>query len=212
MDRRSPRIARACLRSLALQLTAPNNNRPPSIFTDVPGRVDKLLLQLAHTLRHPDDAPYASPTRLPGKTHKVVGDPEKQVRQGTHRIRPPRLDPASLQDGVDLDSERRSPAGPNSRQAPPAWGPIADNLRTRFNEWLGNRHYVNTGRSRDSPANIQCTDFGRHAADSQTTFQQERVESESAMSTQHVPPNAHGRGTAEDYALHHSLGVGKYAD
>ena len=57
-----PEIAEQLLRVLARRLRRTNNNLADLIFTDVPGRVAKLLLQLAQRFGTQDDGACASPT------------------------------------------------------------------------------------------------------------------------------------------------------
>jgi CRP/FNR family transcriptional regulator, cyclic AMP receptor protein len=57
-----PEIAEQLLRVLARRLRRTNNHLADLIFTDVPGRVAKQLLQLAQRFAHRKTAPYASPT------------------------------------------------------------------------------------------------------------------------------------------------------
>jgi len=57
-----PEIAEQLLRVLARRLRRTNNNLADLIFTDVPGRVAKLLLQLGDASAPTTTAPYASTT------------------------------------------------------------------------------------------------------------------------------------------------------
>lgn len=98
-----PEIAEQLLRVLARRLRRTNNNLADLIFTDVPGRVAKQLLQLAQRFGTqegggaPRDArPDAGRDRPAGRC--VPRDRE----QGPGRFRAPRLDPPGGQERPDL--------------------------------------------------------------------------------------------------------------
>ena len=98
-----PEIAEQLLRVLARRLRRTNNNLADLIFTDVPGRVAKLLARAGATLRHPRRRrPARHPRADPGRDRTVGRGVPRNGQQGTRRVRPPRLDPRRCQDGVDL--------------------------------------------------------------------------------------------------------------
>ena len=98
-----PEIAEQLLRVLARRLRRTNNNLADLIFTDVPGRVAKLLLQLAQRFGTQDDGALRVTHELTQEEiAQLVGASRADGQQGTRRIRSPRLDPPRCQDGVDL--------------------------------------------------------------------------------------------------------------
>ena len=120
-----PEIAEQLLRVLARRLRRTNNNLADLIFTDVPGRVAKLLLQLAQRFGIQDDGALRV-------THELTQEEIAQL-VGASRETVTRRSPSSSTAAGSASTPRRcgsailtaSPAGRNSRRAAPTVpGPV----------------------------------------------------------------------------------------
>ncbi|GFG62447.1 putative Crp/Fnr-family transriptional regulator [Mycolicibacterium murale] len=101
-----PEIAEQLLRVLARRLRRTNNNLADLIFTDVPGRVAKQLLQLAQRFGTQEGgaARHARPDA--GGDRPARRRLPRDGEQGSGRFRPPRLDPPRGQERADQRLER----------------------------------------------------------------------------------------------------------
>ena len=96
-----PEVAMHMLRRLAQRLRRINDIKADLVFTDVPGRVAKALLDLASAVRHPAGGRHPGQSRPdPGGAgparRRLPGDRQ----QGAGRLRRPRLGPAVGQVGA----------------------------------------------------------------------------------------------------------------
>ena len=91
-DRRE--ISEQLLRVLARRLRRTNNKLAGLIFTDVPGRVAKQLLQLAQRFdTHVGGALRVTHNLTQEDIARLVGASRGTRQQGARRFRPPRMDP-----------------------------------------------------------------------------------------------------------------------
>ena len=105
-----PEIAEQLLRVLARRLRRTNNNLADLIFTDVPGRVAKQLLQLAQRFGTQEGGALRVTHDLTQEEiAQLVGASRGDRQQGARRFRPPRLDSVGGQERADL---RLRAAGP----------------------------------------------------------------------------------------------------
>ena len=127
-----PEIAEQLLRVLARRLRRTNNNLADLIFTDVPGRVAKQLLQLAQRIRHPGGRRAAGDARPhPGGDRSAGRRVARDRQQGARRFRPPRLDPLARQGRADL--RLRTPRAPRALTGiHPEFVPLGCSLVTRI--------------------------------------------------------------------------------
>ena len=122
-----PEIAEQLLRVLARRLRRTNNMLADLIFTDVPGRVAKSLLQLARQFGSQESGLLRVTHDLTQEEiAQLVGASPGDGQQGARRLRPPWLAAAGRQERADpgagaartpgalRGSGRRAPAGPAS--------------------------------------------------------------------------------------------------
>jgi len=115
-----PEIAEQLLRVLARRLRRTNNNLADLIFTDVPGRVAKLLLELAQRFGTQDDGALRVTHELTQEEiAQLSGRPEKRSTKHSPNS-PTAAGSASITRRCGSATRNASPAGRNSRRAAPA--------------------------------------------------------------------------------------------
>ena len=108
-----PEIAEQLLRVLARRLRRTNNMLADLIFTDVPGRVAKALLQLARQFGSQESGLLRVTHDLTQEEiAQLVGASPRDREQGTGRLRPPRLAAAGGQERADPGARAPGPPGP----------------------------------------------------------------------------------------------------
>ena len=111
-----PEIAEQLLRVLARRLRRTNNMLADLIFTDVPGRVAKSLLQLARQFGSQESGPAAGhPRPDPGGDRAAGRGQPGDGEQGARRLRAPRLAAAGGQERAHPGAGAAGPPGPLSR-------------------------------------------------------------------------------------------------
>ena len=128
-----PEIAEQLLRVLARRLRRTNNMLADLIFTDVPGRVAKALLQLARQFGSQESGLLRVTHDLTQEEiAQLVGASPGDGEQGAGRLRPPRLAAAGGQERADPGA--RAPGPPGPVRAPPD------------NNWYGRTRMCHPGR------------------------------------------------------------------
>ena len=112
-----PEIAEQLLRVLARRLRRTNNMLADLIFTDVPGRVAKSLLQLARQFGSQESGPAAGhPRPDPGGDRAAGRGQPGDGEQGARRLRAPRLAAPGGQERAHPGAGAAGPPGPLSRR------------------------------------------------------------------------------------------------
>ena len=110
-----PEIAEQLLRVLARRLRRTNNMLADLIFTDVPGRVAKSLLQLARQFGSQESGLLRVTHDLTQEEiAQLVGATPRDGEQGAGRFRPPRLAAPRGQERADPGARAPGPPGPLS--------------------------------------------------------------------------------------------------
>jgi CRP-like cAMP-binding protein len=116
-----PEIAQQLLRVLARRLRRTNNNLADLIFTDVPGRVAKLLLDLAQRFGTQDDGALRVTHELTQEEiAQLVGASRETVNKALAEFATA-AGSASTTRRCGSATLNASPAGRNSRRAAPVW-------------------------------------------------------------------------------------------
>ena len=141
-----PEIAEQLLRVLARRLRRTNNMLADLIFTDVPGRVAKALLQLARQFGSQESGLLRVTHDLTQEEiAQLVGASPRDGEQGAGRLRPPRLAAAGGQERADPGARAPGPPRPLSlafrRASPP--GVLSAGAG---NNWYGRTRMCHPGR------------------------------------------------------------------
>ncbi len=122
-----PEIAEQLLRVLARRLRRTNNMLADLIFTDVPGRVAKSLLQLARQFGIAGVGPSAGHPRPDAGGDRPARRREpRDGEQGARRLRPPRLAAAGGQERADPGARAFGAPGPLSISLADNTAPVSD--------------------------------------------------------------------------------------
>ena len=122
-----PEVAEQLLRVLARRLRRTNTKLTDQIFTDVPGRVAKQLLQLAQQFgTREGDALRVAHDLTQEEIAQLVGAGREATNQRARHFRRPWLDPVGKPQPAD--PRRRKPCAPSTLTGPcrpPSWSPAA---------------------------------------------------------------------------------------